>query len=187
MSAVPSTSGLSKYSLNTTSEDHSSSSSLKYKLPHALNDTRKGVKQREERYKIVQSLDSDDDDYETDLTKTMKTPMGTMSRDLNNNNEVYIENDFNNNNIANPHYIPPREYSEPLVPNRTDISYIFKHQARIGKCSPFSRVLVSRQKPVATPYLKENDETKTVSFDFRTKSPRDLVLENTQRKSVHTV
>ncbi|XP_022825096.1 uncharacterized protein LOC111355441 [Spodoptera litura] len=168
---------LSKCSLKMTSEDHSSSM---FKLPQFLNDTRKEVEQKE----VEKCKEMEEDDYVIDLMKAVEVPKSTIIRDFN-NNEVFIETDLNNNYISNPIDIEPQK--EQLLPIKTDISYILKQKVKKGKCSPFGKVLISRQKPVAAPYLKEKVETNIVSFDFSTKSPCDLILEHSQWKPGHTV
>lgn len=66
---------------------------------------------------------------------------------------------------------------EPLLPCQTDMSYILKQKVRQGRCSAFGKVLTSRMRPVAAPYLKEKVNTKVVRFDFTTKSPCDVIKE----------
>ncbi|KAL0851752.1 hypothetical protein ABMA28_000064 [Loxostege sticticalis] len=66
---------------------------------------------------------------------------------------------------------------EPLLPCKTDMSYILKQKVRTGKCSAFGKVLTSRLRPVAAPYLRNKVHSKVVRFDFSTKSPCDLIKE----------
>ncbi|KAJ8738007.1 hypothetical protein PYW08_000602 [Mythimna loreyi] len=80
---------------------------------------------------------------------------------------------------------PPPE-PEPLLPIKTDMSYILKQKIKMGKCSPFGKVLTSRLRPVAAPYLREKVPSNIVRFDFSTKSPCDLIKEKLKRKPVHT-
>ncbi|XP_035435764.1 uncharacterized protein LOC118266416 [Spodoptera frugiperda] len=75
---------------------------------------------------------------------------------------------------------------EPLLPIKTDMSYILKQKIKRGKCSAFGKVLTSRLRPVAAPYLREKVPTNIVRFDFSTKSPCDLIKEKLKRKPVHT-
>lgn len=81
---------------------------------------------------------------------------------------------------------PPPLEPEPLLPIKTDMSYMLKQKVRMGKCSAFGKVLTSRLRPVAAPYLREKVPTNIVRFDFSTKSPCDLIKEKLKRKPVHT-
>nr|XP_021192203.2 uncharacterized protein LOC110377594 [Helicoverpa armigera] len=76
---------------------------------------------------------------------------------------------------------------EPSLPITTDMSYILKQKIKSGKCSAFGKVLTSRLRPVAAPYLREKVPSTIVPFDFSTKSPCDLIKEKLKRKPVHTV
>ncbi|CAH0703175.1 unnamed protein product [Spodoptera exigua] len=80
----------------------------------------------------------------------------------------------------------PTPEPEPLLPIKTDMSYILKQKIKRGKCSAFGKVLTSRLRPVAAPYLREKVPTNIVRFDFSTKSPCDLIKEKLKRKPVHT-
>ena len=89
------------------------------------------------------------------------------------------------NRVQSVESIPPPE-PEPLLPITTDMSYILTQKIKMGKCSAFGKVLTSRLRPVAAPYLREKVPTNIVRFDFSTKSPCDLIKEKLKRKPVHT-
>ncbi|PZC81956.1 hypothetical protein B5X24_HaOG211512 [Helicoverpa armigera] len=76
---------------------------------------------------------------------------------------------------------------EPSLPITTDMSYILKLKIKSVKCSAFGKVLTSRLRPVAAPYLREKVPSTIVPFDFSTKSPCDLIKEKLKRTPVHTV
>lgn len=69
----------------------------------------------------------------------------------------------------------------PLLPCITDMSYILKKKIKKSKGSSFGKVVSSRQRRVAAPYLKEIIKTDIVQFDFSTPSPCDILKEK-QRK-----
>lgn len=69
----------------------------------------------------------------------------------------------------------------PLLPCINDMSYILKKKIRKAKGSSCGRVISSRQRRVAAPYLKEIIKTDIVQFDFSTPSPCDIIKEK-QRK-----
>lgn len=64
---------------------------------------------------------------------------------------------------------------EPLLPCKTDMSSILHKKVRKGKCSPFGKVLTSRLKPVAAPYMRLNIQSDIVRFQFDTQSPCDII------------
>ncbi|XP_060809727.1 uncharacterized protein LOC106129532 [Amyelois transitella] len=76
---------------------------------------------------------------------------------------------------------------EPLLPCVTDMSYILKQKVKRGKCSAFGKVLTSRLKRVAAPYLREHIDSKIKPFDFKTKSPCDLIKEKLRKPTVSSV
>lgn len=76
---------------------------------------------------------------------------------------------------------------EPLLPINTDMSYILNQGIKTAKCSAFGRVLTSRLKPVAAPYLKEKISSPIIPFDFNSKSPCDLIKEKLKRKPTHSI
>lgn len=70
---------------------------------------------------------------------------------------------------------------EPLLPCITDMSFILNQKVQKGTCSAFGKVLTSRLKPVAAPYLREKIENNVVRFDFNTKSPCDCIKEKLRK------
>ncbi|CAH0577845.1 unnamed protein product [Chrysodeixis includens] len=76
---------------------------------------------------------------------------------------------------------------EPLLPITTDMSYILKQKVKSGKCSAFGRVITARLRPVAAPYLSEKVKSNIIRFDFKTKSPCDLIKEKLKRKPTHSI
>lgn len=80
--------------------------------------------------------------------------------------------------------IVPSLKTEAILPITQDMSYILTQKIKRGKCSPFGKVLTSRLRPVAAPYLREKITSNIVKFDFKTKSPCDIVKER-QQKGIH--
>lgn len=76
---------------------------------------------------------------------------------------------------------------EPLLPITNDMSYMLKQKIKAGKCSAFGKVISSRLRPVAAPYLSEKITTNIIRFDFKTKSPCDLIKEKLKRKPTHSI
>lgn len=72
-----------------------------------------------------------------------------------------------------------------ILPINQDMSYILTQDIKMAKCSAFGKVLTSRIRPVAAPYLREKIKSNIVRFDFKTKSPCDLIKEKLQKKPVH--
>ncbi|CAG9138320.1 hypothetical protein JYU34_000037 [Plutella xylostella] len=70
---------------------------------------------------------------------------------------------------------------EPMLPCITDMSYILKQKIPRAKCSNFGKVLTSRYRPVAAPYLKEKYECTIEKFDFSTMSPCDIIKEKLRK------
>ncbi|XP_064293119.1 uncharacterized protein LOC128683373 [Plodia interpunctella] len=79
----------------------------------------------------------------------------------------------------------PTESPEPVLPCVTDMSYILNQKVKKGKCSAFGKVLTSRLRPVAAPYLRENISSKIVRFDFNTKSPCDCIKEKLRKPTMY--
>lgn len=70
---------------------------------------------------------------------------------------------------------------EPVLPCITDMSYILKQKVKKGSCSAFGKVISSRLKPVAAPYLRDKIKCDIVRFDFKTKSPCDCIKEKLRK------
>ncbi|XP_050361383.1 uncharacterized protein LOC126780754 [Nymphalis io] len=73
---------------------------------------------------------------------------------------------------------------EPLLPCITDMSYILKQKFKKYKASPFSRVVTSRLRPVAAPYLRQAYPTTIDRFAFDTPSPCDIIKANLKRPTM---
>ncbi|XP_028166850.1 uncharacterized protein LOC114357438 [Ostrinia furnacalis] len=144
-----------------------------------------------EREKLAEEMrklkmeDDKNDEHIIDLVKAVKESMTFKKPDqpaprkrkvsLSGNSSIetlfeprFIDSEINPVKVKTP---------EPLLPCKTDMSYILTQKIRRGKCSAFGKVLTSRLKPVAAPYLRETIHSKVVRFDFSTKSPCDLIKE----------
>ncbi|XP_045458664.1 uncharacterized protein LOC123669044 [Melitaea cinxia] len=73
---------------------------------------------------------------------------------------------------------------EPLLPCNTDMSYILKQKIKRDKGSPFGKVLTSRLRPVAAPYLNHKYPTSIVRFAFNTPSPCDIIKANLRKPTM---
>ncbi|XP_026496605.1 uncharacterized protein LOC113401086 [Vanessa tameamea] len=75
---------------------------------------------------------------------------------------------------------------EPLLPCTTDMSYILKQKFKRNKASSFGRVVTSRLRPVAAPYLRQIYPTRIIRFAFNTPSPCDVIKERLRRPTMST-
>lgn len=97
--------------------------------------------------------------------------------------ESLLEAQFMNGDYGD--YTPERAKTpEPILPCITDMSFILKCKVRSGKCSAFGKVLTSRLRRVAAPYLREEIKTDIVRFDFKTMSPCDIIKEKLRRPTI---
>ncbi|XP_028033768.1 uncharacterized protein LOC114245698 [Bombyx mandarina] len=69
----------------------------------------------------------------------------------------------------------PENNIQNLQPCKRDMSYILHNMIHRAKCSTFGKIVSARIKPIPVPYLKEQVTSNIVPFDFKTKSPCDMI------------
>ncbi|XP_038216229.1 uncharacterized protein LOC119835470 [Zerene cesonia] len=143
-------------------------------------------KQQEEEKKRMEEdmqklkLNDDRDDYVIDLMKVLQTP---YEPELKVKDEI-LSSSSSFESIFEPKFIDSNVEPEPLLPCITDMSYILDVKVRRGKASTFGKVLSSRLRPVAAPYLREKIESNIKAFDFSTPSPCDVFREKLRKPTM---
>ncbi|XP_063633140.1 uncharacterized protein LOC134804127 [Cydia splendana] len=140
--------------------------------------------QEEEQQRLVEEtrrLKLEEDKCVIDLMQALQTPYKPEPK------KEVISTASSFEDLFEPNFIEecPEEVQmktpEPLLPLTTDMSYMLRQKVKRGKCSQFGKVLTSRLKPVAAPYLHEMIESNIVRFKFDTPSPCDLIKEKLRK------
>lgn len=121
-----------------------------------------------------------------DLMKAIQTPYNPPPRPKNeetNSISSSLESLFEKN-FQDAEWGMQSKVPEPFLPCIKDMSYILKRKVKMGKCSAFGKVLCSRLRPVAAPYLREKIPTNIVPFDFSTPSPCDIIKANLRKPTM---
>ncbi|KAI5640954.1 hypothetical protein NE865_06830 [Phthorimaea operculella] len=146
-------------------------------------------KQEEEKQRLAEEMKKmkleEPDDCVIDLMQALKTPWEPPPPPK----EETLSSSSSFESLFQPKFIdcddtPETKSPEPLLPCKTDMTYILYQKVRKSKGSTFGRVISSRLKPVAYPYLREKVESNIVPFDFSTPSPCDLIKEKLRRPTV---
>ncbi|CAH2103682.1 unnamed protein product [Euphydryas editha] len=149
-------------------------------------------KQEQERLKLeeeIKRLKIDDEKNSViDLMKAIQTPYERKlvtypEESLNNSSscESLFNLNFGDCDDDEPESTKP---PEPLLPCTTDMSYILKQKLRKDKGSSFGKVVTSRLRPVAAPYLRHKVPTNIIRFAFNTPSPCDIIKANLRKPTM---
>ncbi|CAF4843896.1 unnamed protein product [Pieris macdunnoughi] len=140
-------------------------------------------KQQEDRdQKLVKDMQQfnliDNSDYVIDLMKAVKTPYKFERQEVKDEEVLSSSSSFESlfelkltDSVEDTKI---SDISEVPLPCTSDISYILSKKVCEGQPSTFGKVLTSRLRPVAAPYLHENINRSIKVFDFSTPSPCDI-------------
>ncbi|CAG5003271.1 unnamed protein product [Parnassius apollo] len=167
---------------------------LAKQVANMLKAKEKKKQKEEEKQKLEEEMKKmkldDNEDYVIDLMKALQTPCipiaSSHSEELRSKSssfETLFQLNFTDFDEESQEEIKP----EPLLPCVTDMSFILQQKIPRGKCSPFGKVLTSRLRPVAAPYLKEKVKTDIGIFDFSTKSPCDIIKEKLRKPTSYNI
>lgn len=146
--------------------------------------------EREKLAEEMRKLKLQEDDGVIDLVKVVRESMNFKDIAPAPQKEETLSSSSSFESLFEPKFIDCEEEPvkvktpEPLLPCQTDMSYILKEKMRRGKCSAFGKVLTSRLRPVAAPYLMTHVHSDIIPFDFSTKSPCDLIKEKLRKPPV---
>ncbi|XP_068620000.1 uncharacterized protein [Battus philenor] len=140
-------------------------------------------KHKEEKEKEDMKKLDNDEDYVIDLMKALQTsyepPPSSLPEEPLSRTSSFES--LCKMNLAEYEEEIKKKVDMPTLPCVIDMSYVIHKNKYKGLCSTFGKVLTSRVRPVAAPYLKEKIETNIKSFDFSTKSPCDIIKENLRK------
>ncbi|XP_073965724.1 uncharacterized protein isoform X1 [Choristoneura fumiferana] len=144
--------------------------------------------QVEEELRLVEEtrkLKLQEDSGVIDLMQALQTPFKPEPVKKNLSSASSTDSLFDPNFLDCNEEIAPMKTPEPLLSCTTDMSYILQQKIKRGKCSNFGKVLTSRVRPVAAPYLKEIVRSNIIRFKFDTPSPCDLIKEKLRKPTTY--
>lgn len=136
-----------------------------------------------EEMKAINISDNHDAEHNViDLMEALRTPfkMAEKSDSCHSSTESLFEPTFiecDEESVCNKLTLLP-----VLLPCHTDLSYILNLKVPQAKCSSFGKILVSKFRPITLPYKRQISHNPIKTFDFKSKSPCDILLEKIGRK-----
>ncbi|CAG4942787.1 unnamed protein product [Colias eurytheme] len=162
---------------------------LAEQVANMLKAKEKKQQEEEEKRRVEEEmkklkLNDENDDYVIDLMKALQTPYKPELRVK----EEVLSSSSSFESLFGPKFTDEDPCTlktpEPLLPCTTDMSHMLDVKVRKGKSSTFGKVLSSRLRPVAAPYIHKKVENNIQPFDFSTPSPCDAFREKLRKPTM---
>lgn len=158
--------------------------------------TKERKNQEDKEQKLVDDMQQfkliDDSEYVIDLMKAVQIPYNfqkQVSKDEVLSSSSSFESLFELKLTVPVEETKTSNISELPLPCTSDLTYILNQKMCEGQPSTFGKVLTSRLRPVAAPYLHEKIDSSIKVFDFSTPSPCDTIKQRLRKptmSSTHT-